>query len=153
IEHLIQTDAAINPGNSGGPLLDSAGRLIGMNTAIYSPSGASAGIGFAVPVDTMNRVASALIATGKYAPPSLGIEIDPDLNGFLSERLNVQGVFVLRVRPGGPAAAAGLRPARIERGNGIVPRGAIVEGGGQAVGTPFQLQARPGRLQPGGRLR
>jgi len=153
IEHLIQTDAAINPGNSGGPLLDSAGRLIGMNTAIYSPSGASAGIGFAVPVDTMNRVATALIATGKYAPPSLGIEIDPDLNGFLSERLNVQGVFVLRVRPGGPAAAAGLRAARIERGNVIVPGDAILEVGGKAVDTPSKLQARLDDFNPGDRVR
>src|SRR5690606_3018244 len=68
IRHLIQTDAAINPGNSGGPLLDSAGRLIGVNTAIYSPSGASAGVGFAVPVDTVNRVVPQIIATGHYAP-------------------------------------------------------------------------------------
>ena len=67
IQHLIQTDAAINPGNSGGPLLDSAGRLIGMNTAIFSPSGASAGVGFAVPVDTVNRVVPELIANGHYA--------------------------------------------------------------------------------------
>ncbi len=70
IRHLIQTDAAINPGNSGGPLLDSAGRLIGVNTSIYSPSGASAGVGFAVPVDTVNRVVSQTIATGHYLPPS-----------------------------------------------------------------------------------
>ncbi len=72
IQHLVQTDAAINPGNSGGPLLDSAGRLIGINTAIYSPSGASAGVGFAVPVDTVNRVVAQLIDTGHYAPPEPG---------------------------------------------------------------------------------
>ena len=71
IEHLIQTNAAINPGNSGGPLLDSAGRLIGINTAIYSPSGA--GIGFAVPADTVNRVVPQLVRNGKYIRPSLGI--------------------------------------------------------------------------------
>jgi S1-C subfamily serine protease len=76
IEHLIQTDAAINPGNSGGPLLDSAGRLIGVNTVIYSPSGASAGVGFAIPVDTVNRVVPQLIASGRYVRPALGIEID-----------------------------------------------------------------------------
>jgi S1-C subfamily serine protease len=70
IDHLIQTDAAINPGNSGGPLLDSAGRLIGINTAIYSPSGAYAGIGFAVPVNTVNRVVPELIARGKYIRPT-----------------------------------------------------------------------------------
>jgi S1-C subfamily serine protease len=153
IEHLIQTDAAINPGNSGGPLLDSAGRLVGMNTAIYSPSGASAGIGFAVPIDTINRVATALIATGKYAPPTLGIEIDPDLNNLLSGRLNVQGVFVLRVRPGGPAAEAGLRAARLERGNVIVPGDVIVEVGGKAVETPARLQARLDDFKPGDTVR
>ena len=153
IEHLIQTDAAINPGNSGGPLLDSAGRLIGMNTAIYSPSGASAGIGFAVPIDTINRVAAALIAKGKYAPPTLGVEIDPDLNDLLSERLNVRGVFVLRVRPGGPAAAAGLRAARLERGNVIVPGDVIVDVGGKPVDTPAKLQARLDDFNPGDKVR
>jgi S1-C subfamily serine protease len=153
IEHLIQTDAAINPGNSGGPLLDSAGRLVGMNTAIYSPSGASAGIGFAVPIDTINRVATALIATGKYAPPSLGIEIDPDLNDLLSERLNVEGVFVLRVRPKGPAAAAGLRGARIEPGNVIVPGDAIVSVGDKPVDSVSRLQARLDDFNPGDRVR
>jgi len=152
IEHLIQTDAAINPGNSGGPLLDSAGRLIGMNTAIYSPSGASAGIGFAVPIDTINRVATAIIATGKYAPPTLGIEIDPDLNDLLSERLNVEGVFVLRVRPGGPAAAAGLRGARIERGNVVVPGDVIVGVGGKPVDSVAKLQARLDDFNPGDKI-
>jgi S1-C subfamily serine protease len=76
IDNLIQTDAAINPGNSGGPLLDSAGRLIGINTAIYSPSGASAGIGFSVPVDTVNRVVPQIISRGKYIRPALGITVD-----------------------------------------------------------------------------
>ena len=150
---VIQTDAAINPGNSGGPLLDSAGRLIGMNTAIYSPSGASAGIGFAVPIDTINRVATALIATGKYAPPSLGIEIDPDLNDLLSERLNVQGVFVLRVRPKGPAAVAGLRGARVEPGNLIVPGDVIVSVGDKPVDSVSRLQARLDDFNPGDRVR
>jgi S1-C subfamily serine protease len=92
IEHLIQTDAAINPGNSGGPLLDSAGRLIGVNTAIFSPSGASAGVGFAVPVDTVNRVVPQLIARGKYSRPALGIEVDEDVNRVLSERLRQEGL-------------------------------------------------------------
>jgi S1-C subfamily serine protease len=76
VEHLIQTNAAINPGNSGGPLLDSSGRLVGINTAIYSPNGANAGIGFAVPVDTVSRVVPQLILNGKYLRPTLGIEID-----------------------------------------------------------------------------
>ena len=153
IEHLIQTDAAINPGNSGGPLLDSAGRLIGMNTAIYSPSGASAGIGFAVPIDIINRVAPALIARGSYAPPSLGIEVDADLNDLLSERLNVEGVFVLRVRPNGPAAAAGLRGARIERGNAVVPGDIIASVSGKPVDSVSKLQARLDDFNPGDKVR
>jgi len=153
IEHLIQTDAAINPGNSGGPLLDSAGRLIGMNTAIYSPSGASAGIGFAVPIDTINRVAPALIARGKYTPPSLGIEIDQDLNDLLSERLDVEGVFVLKVVPNGPAAAAGLRGARFERGGIVATGDVIVTVGDKPVTTVPKLLARLDDFSPGDRVR
>ena len=75
IQGVIQTDAAINPGNSGGPLLDSAGRLIGVNTAIYSPSGGSAGIGFAIPADSVNRIVPELIRYGKIIRPGLGIQI------------------------------------------------------------------------------
>lgn len=153
VEHLIQTDAAINPGNSGGPLLDSAGRLIGMNTAIYSPSGASAGIGFAVPIDTINRVAPALVAYGRYTPPSLGIEIDGDLNDLLSERLNVEGVFVLKVTPKGPAAAAGLRAARLERDGTLVPGDVIVAIGGKPAASVSKLQARLDDFRPGDRVK
>jgi len=153
VEHLIQTDAAINPGNSGGPLLDSAGRLIGMNTAIYSPSGASAGIGFAVPIDTINRVAPALVAYGRYTPPSLGIEIDGDLNELLSERLSVEGVFVLRVTPKGPAAAAGLRAARLERDGTLIPGDVIVAIGGKPVTSVPKLQARLDDFRPGDRVK
>lgn len=121
IEHLIQTDAAINPGNSGGPLLDSAGRLIGINTAIYSPSGASAGIGFAVPVDTVNRVVPELIRTGKFLRPALGIEVDEGLNQRLNQALGVRGVVILRVSPNSAAERAGLRGARQGREGDIVP--------------------------------
>src|SRR5262249_32302035 len=78
IKNVIQTDAAINPGNSGGPLLDSAGRLIGINTAIYSPSGSNAGIGFALPVDEVNRVVPQLIKNGKLERPGLGVKIAQD---------------------------------------------------------------------------
>jgi S1-C subfamily serine protease len=108
---LIQSDAAINPGNSGGPLLDSAGRLIGINTAIYSPSGGSAGIGFSVPVDTVNRVVPQLIATGRYAPPTLGIESDPRVDALAAAR-GIVGVVVLGVARGSAAERAGLRPAQ-----------------------------------------
>jgi S1-C subfamily serine protease len=133
IEHLIQTDAAINPGNSGGPLLDSAGRLIGINTAIYSPSGASAGIGFAVPVDTVNRVVPQLIKGGKYLRPALGIEVDEGVNQRLAELRGVQGVVILRVTSGSAAEAAGLKGATISRDGGIVPGDTIVAIGGKAV--------------------
>lgn len=112
IRGLIQTDAAINPGNSGGPLIDSAGRLIGVNTAIFSPSGGSAGIGFAVPVDTVNRVVPQLIARGNYTPPRLGILFDPRVDSMLAQS-GASGVLVLGVDPKSPAAHAGLIPARI----------------------------------------
>ncbi|MFN6934715.1 MAG: S1C family serine protease [Tsuneonella sp.] len=118
IRGLIQTDAAINPGNSGGPLIDSAGRLIGVNTAIFSPSGGSAGIGFAVPVDTVNRVVPQLIARGSYAPPRLGILFDPRVDAMLAQD-STSGVPVLGVDPDGPAARAGLVPARIG-GDGLI---------------------------------
>ena len=106
IEHLIQTDAAINPGNSGGPLLDSSGRLIGINTAIYSPSGASAGIGFAVPVDTVARVVPQLVKTGRYVRASLGVIADEQVNSRLEELTGRDGVFILEVQPGSAAAKA-----------------------------------------------
>ena len=111
IQGVIQTDAAINPGNSGGPLLDSVGRLIGVNTAIYSPSGASAGIGFAIPVDTVNRIVPELIRSGKVTRPGMGIQIAEDQ---LAERLGVTGVLVVEVAQGSAAAKAGLRPTRRE---------------------------------------
>lgn len=109
IEGVIQTDAAINPGNSGGPLLDSAGRIVGVNTAIYSPSGASAGIGFAVPIDTVRRVVPQIIAKGEYTPPQLGIRVSEDLNAYVRNRLRISGVVVLDVEAGTDAERAGLR--------------------------------------------
>jgi 2-alkenal reductase len=103
---VIQTDAAINPGNSGGPLLDSAGRLIGVNTAIISGSGASAGIGFAVPVDVVNRVVPQLITKGKAARPGIGISVASE---DAAARLGVDGIVIVDVLPEGTAARAGLR--------------------------------------------
>lgn len=141
IQHLIQTDAAINPGNSGGALLDSAGRLIGMNTAIYSPSGASAGIGFAVPIDTVNRVVPKLISTGHYAPPSLGIETDEVLSQAIAQQLGVKGAAVLRVPAGNAAARAGLRGIRIGPQNTIVPGDVIVAVNGKKVESAAALTA------------
>ncbi len=142
IEHLIQTDAAINPGNSGGPLLDSAGRLIGINTAIYSPSGASAGVGFAVPVDTVNRVVPQLITNGRYAPPSLGIDTDETLSQAIARQLGVTGVAVLRVPAKSINAKIGLRGARIGARNTIVPGDVIVAVDGKAVEGAGRLAAR-----------
>ncbi|QSV45393.1 S1C family serine protease [Geobacter benzoatilyticus] len=142
IEHLIQTDAAINPGNSGGPLLDSAGRLIGINTAIYSPSGASAGVGFAVPVDTVNRVVPQLIGQGKYVRPSLGIEIDQDLNEAITEQLGVKGVAILKVRSNSPAARAGFKGITINRDRTFTPGDIIIAVQGKQVETTPKLLAR-----------
>jgi S1-C subfamily serine protease len=107
IRDMIQTDAAINPGNSGGPLLDSSGRLIGMNTMIFSRSGAWAGIGFAVPVTTILRLVPQLIRTGKAEQVGLGIRIDPA--GRLERRLGIQGVVVISVAPRSPAERAGMQ--------------------------------------------
>jgi S1-C subfamily serine protease len=107
IQGVIQTDTAINPGNSGGPLLDSAGRLIGVNTAIYSPSGASAGIGFAIPVDTVNRIVPQLIHHGKLIRPGLSIQVAEDQQ---TAQLGLAGVLVLSVSSKGAAARAGIRP-------------------------------------------
>lgn len=105
IRGVIQTDASINPGNSGGPLLDSQGRLIGVNTAIYSPSGASAGVGFAIPVDTVRRVVNELIRKGKVVRPGLGIMC---ANDSQAKQLGVNGVLIFGLSEGGAAAKAGL---------------------------------------------
>ena len=113
IKGLIQTDAAINPGNSGGPLLDSAGRLVGINTAIYSPSGAYAGIGFAVPVDSVNRIVPQLIAKGHYQRPRLGITIDEGLNKRITDDLQIKGVVIINVRKGSAAHHAGLKGMKV----------------------------------------
>ena len=106
IANVIQTDTAINPGNSGGPLLDSAGRLIGVNTAIISPSGSSAGIGFAVPVDIVNRVVPELIKNGRVPTPGIGIVAASEA---VATRMGVEGVVVVRTTPGSPAERAGIR--------------------------------------------
>jgi S1-C subfamily serine protease len=139
IEHLIQTDAAINPGNSGGPLIDSAGRIIGVNTAIFSPSGAYAGIGFAVPIDTVNRVVPQIIASGRYVRPSLGITVDDTVSEAVTEELEVEGVLVLSVNPGSPAAAAGLRGTRLSADGRIVPGDVIQSVDNKPVRTSDEL--------------
>ena len=106
IANVIQTDTAINPGNSGGPLLDSAGRLIGVTTAILSPSGSNAGIGFAVPVDIVNRVVPELIRNGRVPTPGIGIVAASEA---VAARLGTEGVIVVRTAPESPAERAGIR--------------------------------------------
>jgi len=107
VRGVIQTDAAINPGNSGGPLLDSSGRLIGVNTAIISESGSSAGIGFSIPVDLVNRVVPEIIKHGRAPRPGIGIVAADER---VSAQLGVRGVVVLGLRRGSPADQAGIRP-------------------------------------------
>jgi S1-C subfamily serine protease len=123
IYDVIQTDAAINPGNSGGPLLDSFGRLIGVNTAIKSPTGTYSGVGFAVPVDTVNRIVTKLINYGKVGRPGLGISLIPE---HVMSRWGIEGVGILEVYKGSSAEEAGLRKikrlssGRIEMGDIII---------------------------------
>ncbi len=126
IEGLIQTDAAINPGNSGGPLLDSAGRLIGINTAIYSPSGAYAGIGFAVPVDTVNRIVPRIIKDGHYQRPKLGITINENLNKEITKELGILGVAVIEIQPNSAAQKSGLSGLTIQ--NNTIISGDVIVG-------------------------
>jgi len=130
IRGIIQTDASINPGNSGGPLLDSNGNLIGMNTAILSPSGSSAGVGFAIPVDTINTTVNQLLKYGRIVRPQLGIAIAPDQT---VRRVGKRGVLVLQVPPGSPAAAAGLQPTRRNSYGEIVFGDIITQVEGQRV--------------------
>ncbi|KAA8548104.1 hypothetical protein F0562_004635 [Nyssa sinensis] len=109
IQDVIQTDAAINPGNSGGPLLDSSGSLIGINTAIYSTSGASSGVGFSIPVDTVGGIVDQLVRFGKVTRPILGIKFAPDQS---VEQIGLSGVLVLDAPANGPAGKAGLLPTK-----------------------------------------
>jgi S1-C subfamily serine protease len=124
IQDVIQTDAAINPGNSGGPLLDSAGRLIGVNTSIVSPSGVYAGVGFAIPVDVVNDVVTQIIRHGKFMRPGFGVKV---LTDAYAREWGIQGVLVTEVMPLSSAAEAGLR-ATVFRGGAPVDYGDIIIG-------------------------
>jgi len=136
IQDIVQTDAAINPGNSGGPLLDSAGRVIGINTAIYSPSGGSSGVGFAIPVDTVRSSVAQILRYGKVVRPVLGITFAPDA---VMEQLGIRGVLVLDTTPGGAAEAAGLRPTTRDSFGRLVLGDIIVDVDGQGVRTTKDL--------------
>ena len=145
IHDVIQTDAAINPGNSGGPLLDSAGRLIGVNTAIYSPSGASSGIGFAVPVGEVNRVVPQIISKGKVLRPGLGVTL---ANRSLTGELGLEGVLVLKVLPGTSAEQAGLR-GTTQVGDGLVLGDIILAVNGRKVTDYDSLRDEVERYEVG----
>ncbi|MGQ9653471.1 MAG: S1C family serine protease, partial [Thermodesulfobacteriota bacterium] len=130
MEDLIQTDAAINPGNSGGPLLDSEGRIIGINTAIFSPSGGSVGIGFAIPVDTAKRIIPDLIEKGYVSYPWVGVSLFPVQPG-LAKALKIgteRGAMIVEVVRGGPGDRAGLRGGSktLQVGNALIPVGGDV---------------------------
>ncbi len=146
IRGVIQTDAAINPGNSGGPLLDSAGRLIGMNTAIASPSGASAGVGFAVPVDTINRIVPRLIRGQRTSMPRIGIRAAP---AEVARRLGVEGVVVGDVERGMGADAAGLRPLQVDRGGRAVGVDVITKLAGESVRSVSDMHEILSRYEAG----
>ncbi len=148
IEDVIQTDAAINPGNSGGPLLDSSGRLIGVNTAIYSPSGANAGIGFAVPVDTVSRVVPQLIQFGKMRRPVIGVGLDSRLDGLVERRFGVRGAVIMTVEKGSAAARAGLSGVDMDR-NSITVGDVITEIDGKPVASQADLSGRLSYIEPG----
>jgi len=117
IRDVIQTDAAINPGNSGGPLLDSSGKLIGVNTQIYSPSGASAGIGFSIPVDAVKWVVPELIQYGELRRPVIGVELVSQSN---VKRYGMEGALIFNVTEGGPAQMAGLQSTRRDNRGRII---------------------------------
>jgi putative serine protease PepD len=155
LENVIQTDAAINPGNSGGPLLDSSGKMIGINTAIFTPSGGSVGIGFAIPIHTAKRVIAELISKGYVSYPWMGVEMQTLLPRFAQTlRLPVQhGVLLVRVLTNGPAAKAGLRGGtrQVRIGNSIVIVGGdvITALAGNAVASVEELSREMRHHTPG----
>jgi S1-C subfamily serine protease len=149
IEDVIQTDAAVNPGNSGGPLLDSAGRLVGVTTAIYAPSGAWSGIGFAIPVDTANRVVPDIIRTGHYVRARVGIHFRDDISQRLLGPRNIQGLAILGTQPDSPAQKAGLVGPQ-QASDGSIQLGDVITNvNGRAIKSGADLLAAMDRVRPG----
>ncbi|HLF56177.1 MAG TPA: trypsin-like peptidase domain-containing protein, partial [Thermoanaerobaculia bacterium] len=146
IQNVIQTDAAINPGNSGGPLLDSSGRLVGVNTAIFGTSGASAGLGFAIPVDTVARVVPQLIRHGRLQRPSLGIELAPDA---LARALGLRGALVGVVTAGSDAERLGVAGTKRGTGAGWLPGDLVESIDGDPIGSAGELLNRLEAKQAG----
>ena len=160
VEDIIQTDAAINPGNSGGPLLNSAGDVIGINTAIISDSGNSAGIGFAIPVDTVQRVVKDLITDGYVHRPFLGVRSFPVVNlGRCAQRIGINsegGLMVVDVISGSPAERAGIRGySRVAVcGNQQLPAGGdvLISVDGRNINSREDLDSIVDRHKPGDRV-
>jgi S1-C subfamily serine protease len=150
IYDVIQTDTAINPGNSGGPLLSSSGRLVGVNTAILSPSGAYAGIGFAVPSDTVSRVVPQLIEKGRVTRAGLGVYLLPD---HVTARAGIAGVALYAVAERTPAARAGLEGIGVSRLGDLIFGDVIQAVDGIPVGTIEELQAVLDPRRPGEQVR
>ena len=146
IRDVIQTDAAINPGNSGGPLLDSSGRLIGVNTAIYSPSGASAGIGFSIPADAVSWIVPELIEYGELRRPTLGIDL---ARPQVIARLGLEGALVINVNRGSAADRAGIRPTTRDRSGNIQLGDIIVGLGGAKIKNNNDLILALEKYEPG----
>jgi len=158
MEDLIQTDAAINPGNSGGPLLDSKGKIIGINTAIFSPSGGSVGIGFAIPVGTAKRIIPELIEKGYVSHPWIGVTLFPLIPG-IAKALDLQverGVLIIEVLQGGPAYKAGLKGSSqmLQVGNMMLPAGGdiVISLNGKPVNTSEELIRMIRKYKPGDRI-
>jgi S1-C subfamily serine protease len=159
VEDIVQTDASINPGNSGGPLIDSSGNLIGITTAIFSPTGASVGIGFAIPVDTARRVLQDLIEKGEYLYPWAGVTL-MTLTAGVAEALELpveRGALVLEVASGSPAEKAGMREGkrRVQVGNHVFQVGGdvIVRMDGEEVNDADMVIRKIRKLRAGSQLR
>lgn len=150
IRDVIQTDAAINPGNSGGPLLDISGRLIGINTAIYSPSGAYAGIGFSVPVDIINWVVPDLIQFGEVRRPVMGVEL---VQQQIIDRMELKGALVMDVAKGSGAEKGGLQPTRRSANGDIIVGDLIVEINGEPIESNNDLFLTLEKFEPGQQIR
>jgi S1-C subfamily serine protease len=150
IQDVIQTDAAINPGNSGGPLLDSQGRVIGVNTQIYSPSGASAGIGFAIPANAVARIVPQLVKYGRVNRPKLGVRLITDA---IAKRNGIEGVIIDSIEPGGPADKAGLR-GLVQTRSGYPAVGDIIVGvGNKTVKNYSDLLDELENIKPGDEIK
>ena len=149
INDVIQTDAAINPGNSGGPLLDNSGRLIGVNTMIYSPSGASAGIGFSIPVNEVNWVVSDIVKYGEVRKPLIGISL---VKEQFTRQAGIEGALILSVTKGGPAAKVGLQET-IRNNRGEIELGDIIIGiNNTAIETNNDLFIALEEFSPGDKI-